>query len=145
MQVTNISKQLCNHFLIIKYSNMQTKKAVAAATKKVNKVNNAKTTPAKKAVAPVAKPKLVLTPQQTATAKKLIAKLNTPNQLQAPGLIKQILQLYTNGFTCAQIIAHGFNKSTVYRQTRALNLLKAANQKKQLTAKGVQMLTGKNA
>ena len=125
---------------------MQTKKAVAAATKKVNKVSNTKKAIAPaKAKAVVQKPKLQLTPQQTAQAKKLIAKLNTPNQLQAPGLIKQILQLYTNGFNCAQIIAYGFNKSTVYRQTRALNLLRAANQKKQLTSKGVAMLTGKNA
>lgn len=128
---------------------MQTKKAATAvAPKKANKVTNLKSaTPAPKAKAKVIsiKPKLQLTPQQTAAAKKLIAKLNTPNQLQAPGLIKQILQLYTNGFTCAQIIAYGFNKSTVYRQTRALNVLKAAHGKKQLTAKGVQMLAGKNA
>jgi hypothetical protein len=117
----------------------QTKKT---ASKKV--ANTKKAVAPAKATAP-SKPKLVLTPAQVATAKKLIAKLNTPNQLQAPGLIKQILQLYTNGFTCAQIIAYGFNKSTVYRQTRALNVLKAAHSKKQLTAKGVTMLAGKNA
>lgn len=122
---------------------MQTTKKATKVARKANK--QTKVSKGKAATPVASKPKMQLPPARVQQAKKLIAKLNTPNQLQQPGLIKQILQLYTNGYSCAEIIAYGFNKSTVYRQTRALNVLKQANAKKQLTAKGVQMLTGKNA
>lgn len=118
-------------------------KKATSKTAKANKVNNAKKATAK-AVPVSTKPKLVLTPQQIATAKKLIAKLPKHEIDGSVGKIKQILQLFTNGFKQAEIIAYGFNKSTVYRQTRELTKLKSLQSKKQVTAKAVHALKGTN-
>lgn len=117
---------------------MQTTKTATAVAKKVNK---SKAPVKAKAVS--TKPKLKLDPVMVKKAKVLISKLQG-NGIDAPGLIKQILQLYTNGFTCAQIIAYGFNKSTVYRQTRELNKLRSLHAKKQVTSKAVTALKGTN-
>ena len=120
---------------------MQKTKKVTKVTSKVKKVSNKKATAPAKSSKPVFK----LDPARTKIADKLLDKMYGEDDLQAPGLIKQILQLYTNKFSCKEIIAYGFNKSTVYRQTHALDMLKAAHTKKQLTSKGVTMLTGKNS
>lgn len=116
--------------------------ATAKKTTKVVKAN--KVSNGKKATAKVVsmKPKFVLPADRTKKAKQLISKLPTGELEKGPGLITQILHLYTNDFACREIIAYGFNKSTVYRQTRELDKLRTLKGKKQVTDKAVKALKG---
>jgi hypothetical protein len=113
---------------------MQTK------NKKTAKVKAVKAT---KPTAKVVSIKNALQPAQIATAKKLLGKLKANPATNGVGKIAQIMQLYTNGFTQAQIVAYGFNRSTVYRQTGILNKLRNLKSKKLITGNGVVALTAK--
>jgi len=116
---------------------MSKKTAVAAATKKVNKVKKA----VKATV--VVKPKKQLEPARIAAAKKLLSKLKSNPATNGVGKIAQIMQLYTNGFNQSEIVAYGFNRSTVYRQCGELNKLRNLKSKKLITGAGVVALTAK--
>lgn len=107
--------------------------------RKANKVSKAKA--AKVATAP----KKQLEPAMVAKAKQLIKKLPVSATNEKPGIIACIMQLYTKGgFTRSQIVALGYNRSTVYRQTRELDKLRNLKNKKQITGDGVVALTAKS-
>lgn len=110
------------------------------ATKVAKKAN--KSAKGKKAVS--TKPALKLDPAQIKKAKQLIGKLQVNPVNGSVGVIKQIFALYGGGFTQKEIIAYGFNKSTVYRQVRELVKVKNLHKGKQITAKGAAALTSKS-
>lgn len=111
-------------------------------TKKTAKVKAVKATKATASKQPV---KATLPPEVISKAKKVLALLKANPATNGVGKIAQIMQLYTKGgLTCAQIVAYGFNRSTVYRQTGILNKLRNLKSKKLITGNGVVALTAKS-
>lgn len=83
----------------------QSKKTIKPATKKA--ANN----------------KFKLDPKREA---KMDAAMENFEEEEEGGKVKQILFLYVKGFTPQEIIAYGYNRTTVYRQTNDYKKLRKA-------------------
>lgn len=79
---------------------------------------------AKTAKTKKAKPSFKLDAKRSAKMDELLE--NADGEEESTGLIAQILMLFTKGFAKKEIVAYGYNKSTVYRQCRELEKLKKA-------------------